>query len=163
MPPRYQPPPPAITVRTATAASSPVKEPFAFPSFSVAVVSLMLSALKRRNLIENLLAVRRLLNLAQTSATAIGNASFGDLVVGNRVVAGNIARTHDTGDVQHTQFVVHAHFLRSADDKIAVRQRVGDDGRNLQTDIFAALDGALALRLAVGMSVDRSIHVAASA
>src|SRR5690606_32810946 len=87
---------------------------------------------------------------------------FGDLVVGNRIVAGNIARTHDTGDVQHAQLVVHAHFLRSTDNEIAVGQRIGDDGRDLQADIFATFDGALALRLTVGMGVDRSIHVAAS-
>src|SRR5262245_32077139 len=103
------------------------------------------------DVVDELLPPGRLLDLHQASATAIGDARLGNFLVRDRVVGGDIHRTHDAGDVQHAHFEVDAHFLRTADHEVAVRKDVGDHGGDEQVDLLGALDPAFALGLGVGV------------
>ncbi len=97
-------------------------------------------SLERKNLIENLLAIGRLLDLGYAAAPAIGDARFGDAFVGDRVSAPISAGRTIAGDGQHPEFGVDAHFLRTPDHQIAVRQDIGDDGGYVELQRFRTLD-----------------------
>src|SRR5262249_5308001 len=103
------------------------------------------SRLPGENVVDELLTPRRLVRLHQAAAAAVGNARLGDLVVGNHVLGRDIDGTHDAGDVQHADLVVHADLLRAADNEIAVGQHVGDNGGHHQLDLLGAFDAAEAL------------------
>ena len=63
----------------------------------------------------------------------------------------------DTGDIQDADFVVDAHFLRTADQQIAVFEHAGHDGRDEQNQLFGPFRRALALRLGVRTVVEAAL------
>ncbi|ENN84074.1 hypothetical protein RHSP_71778 [Rhizobium freirei PRF 81] len=112
---------------------------------------------ERRQQVDRLLASRRLLYFGQATASAVGDARLGDLVVGNGVLRGDILRPHDTGDVENADFLIHADFLRAADHQIAILENAGDDGGDEQIDLLRTLHLALAVGAGVGARGGRRI------
>src|SRR5581483_9115681 len=127
--PNRPPTPAAKQVRNAASTTSETSDDFggagrgAAASSGAAVgsaVSGSFAMSERRDQIDELLSPTGLLDLRDTAAPAVGDARFRDLVVGDGVVGGDIARAQHAGDAQHAHLVVDAHLLRAADDEVAV-------------------------------------------
>src|ERR1700726_5141631 len=80
------------------------------------------SALDRMQHVHHLLAVTRLLNVADLAVAAIGDTGLCDLAGIDGVVALDVFRPHDAGDDQFAHFEIDADLLLAFDDEIAVRQ-----------------------------------------
>ena len=61
-----------------------------------------------------------LLEIGDMAASAIGDASLGDLFIGNGVGGCDVLRPDDTGNLQFADFVIDANFLAAMDHKISV-------------------------------------------
>ena len=90
--------------------------------------------------IQHLLTITWLLHICELSTPAVGDASLGDLGVGDGVAGGDILRPHDTGYHQFSNFKINSDFLVPPDDQISVRQDLGDNSGNRHGDTFRALN-----------------------
>src|SRR5262249_14747089 len=98
-----KPPVPAASTVSSRKTPSPTKKRRTCPSLPFVPSAIAIPQSERRDGIVDLVAPAGLLHLHQAAAAAIGDPRLRDLLVGNRVVAGDIARTHDAGDLQHAQ------------------------------------------------------------
>ena len=77
--------------------------------------------LEREDYVDNLLSVAWLLNVANVTATAVGDAGFGNFLKGNGVGVCNVLWADHAGNLEFTNLEVDARLLAPVDDEIAVR------------------------------------------
>ncbi len=102
---------------------------------------------ERQDQIEDLLPLGRLLHPRSDGHGAVGDAGPGDALVGDAVAGADVAGAHDASDRQDAEFGIDGHFLRTADDQVAVRQDVRHDGGDREIDGLRPRRGAGALRI----------------
>ena len=100
--------------------------------------------LEREQNIEDLLSVPRLLDVREVAAATIIQTCLRDLLVIDLIVVGDVLGTDDAVDHQLANLVVDPGFLAPVNDEIAVRQHLGDDGRDLDVDFLVPVDDAIA-------------------
>src|SRR5262245_25133258 len=88
--------------------------------------------------VEDLLAVARLLQVADGAFAAVGDARFGDLVVRHFVERGDVLGPDHALDREIAHLEVDAHLLAALDHQVAVGHDLRDHRRHAQVDLFRA-------------------------
>src|SRR5579885_739957 len=86
--------------------NSPAESIWKSKSLSIRSGQVFSKLLKRLKPVIDLLNDGRLLDLHETAAAAIGNASLGNLIIRDGVFLGYVLRTHDSGNCQQTQLII---------------------------------------------------------
>ena len=87
-----------------------------------------------------LLAIARLLHIADLTAAAIRNPCRCDLVVGEFILTRNVFGPDIAADQQLTYFEIHPHFLRPLNPQYTVRQDIDDGRGHPEGQLFIAAD-----------------------
>ena len=85
------------------------------------------------------MSVSRLLNIGNLPTTAISDARLGNFRRYDGVVGFNILGSNDASDDEFADFEIHADFLSTFNDKISVRQKLGNDSGNIGGQCFRAV------------------------
>lgn len=96
--------------------------------------------LERRDDIEHLGAVTRLLDIGDLAAAAVSDAGLGDLFMRDHVGRIDVLAADDAGDLQVAGLKINSHFLMSGNHQITVRQHLSDDRGDLEVDRFVSSD-----------------------
>jgi hypothetical protein len=111
---------------------------------------------ERHDDIEDLLAVARLLDVADLAASAVGNPGLGNFFIADRICRVDVFRPDHAGELKLADLEVDPDFLPALEHQVAVGQHVRYQGRHLERDRLLAVDLTGALVAAVARHIQQA-------